>query len=660
MKKIFYTILFSVLVLNLSAQKTETDVQFDPNAEVAPGIQFNQNSVAGNKATWDIQNSFNLTSAGGGVGQAAICYFDDEFWVSKWASDSIILYSNTGVLLSVIQIPGLTGTRAITSDGTYLYFATNTNTIYRVNPTTQTLAPPHITSASVNTSRFLTYDATLNSGAGGFWTGNFNTTIDAVSMTGAVLVSIPAATHTLTGMYGAAVDNVSIGGPYLWVFAQMGTSNCQITAIHLPDGAPTVYTRDAYLDFTALHSLTSGLAGGMALTSDFVSGELSLLGLMQGTPNNIIFAYELSLSSSFEDVEVANIRPEKGYTMIPSDQVFPEVFTFEYSNNSTTTVDTIFADIDFLYNGGVVSSEQFFVTNVASAGTGFFATSAYTPDEGKGEYDVFVTLSTDASISDSDPSNDTIRFHYEVTDSVFARDNGIHNGGTGYAVSGTDWAYAVTIFELEQADTLDGVWIQIATPYNGDTTFAAVFNYDMSLPTTEIALGEVVIIDSLQNEYFLPFEIPVPLAAGIYAFGCYEGTNTTINLAQSANVYTPGTNFYLVGSTMTWSTSGIMTSRFIRPIIRHQDVASVSEIANNGIMVYPVPAHDQLNIVFSYNTTEDIVLSIYDINGKIVLTDKIIAGNQQFSTSLEQLQNGIYTIQLSGANTDYKQKLIVL
>jgi hypothetical protein len=294
------------LLLNLclfslaSAGSTTLWAQKEQAAEKCPNFgEAKPQELVNSKALWDIHFSYNETSnTSGDVGMAAAHYFNSEYWVSRWASDTIYRFNSSGTLVSEFTIAGLTGIRSFTSDGTYLYAGINDGMIYRINPATSNLAPPHITAGgSVTQVRFCTYDATLDAGAGGFWIGNFGTAIEAVDMSGTVLSTIDAATHTLTGMYGAAVDNFTAGGPYLWVFDQSGTNTTQIKQLQLPAGTPTAVTRDVFTDFSATHSLTSGLAGGLFVSNQIVAGEVTLGGMIQGTPNNVLFGYEIGTIS---------------------------------------------------------------------------------------------------------------------------------------------------------------------------------------------------------------------------------------------------------------------------------------------------------------------------------------------------------------------------
>ncbi len=291
MKKIFITLGLSLCISYSFSQHAEAVI---PQQEINSITKTKSNT--NNKALWDIQFSFNTTSAAvGDVGMAAIAYFNNEFWVSRWASDTLYRFSSTGVLLSEFTISGLSGTRSLTTDGTYLYAGTASSTIYRIDPSLQQLAPPHIASSSSVTARFCTYDPTLDSGNGGFWIGNFSTDIVAISMAGTVLSTIPAATHGLTGMYGAAIDNNTPGGPYLWIFNQGGTNSSQLVALELPSGTPsTTYDHDVFPDVSTTHSLSSALAGGAFFTSNFVSGKNSVICLLQGTPNNVAVVYEIA------------------------------------------------------------------------------------------------------------------------------------------------------------------------------------------------------------------------------------------------------------------------------------------------------------------------------------------------------------------------------
>jgi len=318
-------------------------------AQVAEAAPYqNNSSIPSNKALWSIQFSANVSAESSGtVGQAAVLYINNEIWTSMWASDTIIRYTSTGTFIAKFVVPGITGCRSMTTNGANVYIGTSSNTIYEVSPVLYALSGT-ITSAAPVTSRFLTFDATLDGGAGGFWTGNFNTDIVAIDMSGAVLSTIPAATHTLTGMYGAAVDNVNAGGPYLWVFHQAGANNSQMTVLNLTTGLPTTNTHDVFTDISATYSLASGLAGGAFFTTDYTTGP-TIFGLVQGDPANIVVGYDAQLTSNVgvdeNELSSALVYP------IPASEVVTVEFAGEIAEAGTVSLVDV--------NGRIVLTQNF-------------------------------------------------------------------------------------------------------------------------------------------------------------------------------------------------------------------------------------------------------------------------------------------------------------
>lgn len=259
------------------------------------------------QALWDVKFSYTLTSSP----LAGIAYFNDEFWISKWTTDTVLRLDSAGVLLNEFTIPGLTRVRSFTTDGTYMFASNTSDTIFRIDPATATLVPPHIIIQDTFLSvRWPTYDATLNSNAGGFWVGNLFSDIYAIDMAGNIVTNIPAAAHGLTTMYGAAIDHYTAGGPYLWVFTGSGSSQTTMHVLSMPSGA-TLETHDVFADIGPLHSLPYGFASGVFITDQYTSGEVTLMGVIQGQPF-AVFGYEVqqpAVGIAADDVQPFSIFP---------------------------------------------------------------------------------------------------------------------------------------------------------------------------------------------------------------------------------------------------------------------------------------------------------------------------------------------------------------
>ncbi len=275
--------------------------------------------MASPDALFDIQLDVNATAPTSSVGMAGAQFVKNasipagEFWTTKWQSDTILRWDATGAFIEKFSIPGISAIRSLAFDGTYLYAGNNTTTISEIDPVTKTLTGNTINVGAAGNVRHCSYDASLDNNNGGFWVGNFGTDISAVDMTGTTLMSIPAATHGLTAMYGSAFDPYTPGGPYLWLFDQSGANTTQLERVTLATGLTSaVVSHDVFGDFSATNGLTSGLAGGLFITNNFMANTSTIGGMIQGTPDNVLFGYELI------NVTVATIDAATGSYVYPN------------------------------------------------------------------------------------------------------------------------------------------------------------------------------------------------------------------------------------------------------------------------------------------------------------------------------------------------------
>ncbi len=254
-------------------------------SEAAPVMPGNTSTPSVAAVTpWQL-TSYDIT-AGAGAGNAGVAFTGTEFWISRWASDSMFTYDLTGNMTSAFAVPGVTAIRSLTWDGTSIYAGGNTAQIFKIDPATKTLTST-ISVPSVPNIRYCTYDATANSGAGGFWVGTWTTDFTLVSMTGAVLNTAAAANHGLTATYGLAYDNASPGGPFFWAFHQTAASNA---ADIIQVDATTGFQTGVFHDVTSDIGTVGDLAGGLF----FQASPLTLYGILQGTPNYLL-SYDVQL-----------------------------------------------------------------------------------------------------------------------------------------------------------------------------------------------------------------------------------------------------------------------------------------------------------------------------------------------------------------------------
>ena len=347
-------------------------------------------------AQWDLLFDYDASTDSEQGALAGVVHADSFFWAANWNEDTIVVLDNDGSFVENFALPELFDEnsgfiRAMTWDGTNIWAANNTSSIHRIDPVTKTVIN------SVNTSspdpiRFITYDPSLDSGNGGFWVGNFNTSIYSISITGSVLSTIPVTTHTLGGMYGAAFDDISVGGPYLWVFHQAGNpSNSLISQIDLNTGTPTGVGRDVNQDLNT----DGALAGGLFLTNTWDDAQTLILGGMnQATPDRI-FGYEVSFDpNAAADLGTqAFSSPVSGCGLTNA-----ETITFEITNLGNDPVSNI--PVEALLNGTVIATEM--IPGPLTGGMTISYTFMATVDLSiEGNYQLGVRTALDGDINNS-------------------------------------------------------------------------------------------------------------------------------------------------------------------------------------------------------------------------------------------------------------------
>lgn len=283
-----------------------------PSAEQAPNLNGNNNQNPTPQTPWQVLFSHDITAGGAGTGNAGVVLAGSEFWVSKWASDTISNFSLLGTMISSFTVAGVTGIRSMTTDGTHIYAGANTNAIYKIDPVTKTLVST-ITVSAVPNIRYCTYDPTTNGGTGGFWVGTWATDFTQVDMTGSVQNAIGAGSHALTATYGLAFDNASPGGPYVWAFHQTGTSNAaDIIQVNVNSGVQT----GAMHDVTGDMGTAGDLAGGLFFQP---TPTTALVGVVQGAAN-LLFSYDVAgvigINDHIAPTEMISVSPNPSNDMI--------------------------------------------------------------------------------------------------------------------------------------------------------------------------------------------------------------------------------------------------------------------------------------------------------------------------------------------------------
>lgn len=572
--------LFLILILGFGLSMSAQQVDKNPSQQNRLEFATPVNNFMGTEAMWDIEFNYDAGTSLGFGSLAGAVYFNGEFWVSQWNSETLFSLDSAGIPLDTFNVvagpSNLSGTRAITADDTSLYIANATTTITQVDPVTRTRIGGFNTTTFANGQgvRFVTYDPSADNNNGGFWVGNFNTEIRLLSRTGAILQTIQTTTHGLGGMYGAAYDGTSIGGPYLWVFHQTnGPSEGTITQLSLAKGGvPTFELRDVSRDLTMD---PTQLAGGLFISDDLIAGKRILGGILQ---SGNLFGYDLDLVIYANDAVGLNVQPSPIYTQVPELFAVPVTnFSVGVFNQGTTDPLNIEVTISVdsagstVYTGNTTS-----VPNIARyAGDTVAVAGTFSPI-GKGNYELVATVSAANGLED-DPSDGRVTFPYAVTDSTYARDNGNNNSTYNFFAAG----YVGALFDIPSNGFIKAVEVVLGPDANqvGDTIYAIASAVTAGIPDNGVALrGKPQIVTAGNDTYYLEFPLSLPVNANSeWLFGLYK--SDSISIAASTDNFQEGYNFF-TGSALNWQASGVASIRFIRPIIATCDGFAISASAS--------------------------------------------------------------------------------
>ncbi len=656
---IIHSLCYLLLISSIHAQNINNI------AEQAPSNHTSNNNITSNKfqdqpeAMWDLQFAYSVedslygTSSLTGVG-----YFDNEFWVSQWNSDSLFRFSANGQLLERFTILGIQGTRSMTWDGTYIWIGNATKTIYKVDPASKVV----LGSVSVpENARFLTYDNSANGGAGGFWLGNWATDIYQVDMSGTVLTVIPSSTHGLSGMYGAAIDNESIGGPYLWIHWQNGnTSESEIAQLSLlQSGQQTGVS----FDVTSIVGAPNGLAGGLFITETAALGEKTIGGLIQRTPITV-FGLELDFVPIEYDVSVVSISSDHVYSLVPNEHfsLAVDAFVANIRNNGQSTLDSVQLKMWIELDEHIIYEDSTLFFNLQNLETESFTLTGFVPSIA-GIYHVYAQTSI-IGVADELPNNDRLFTSFEITDSTFARDDGILLP-TAYTlnVNATEESEIAVIYETAVFDTVTSLEIELLNPINDVTSYAIVYSIDngTNLPISELGRGGLVSFNDNKQIYTLPLGNGIELSPGRYAFAIHQPAGTNISLGQSSNIIRPQTHLYNIDGT--WSVSGVATARMIRANFATRGWQLVhteeAQLLDAAIRIFPNPANDYFRLSVNMKAPKDLEISIFNNIGQLQETRLIKNITSQYiDFDCSDYSNGVYNLRIYDGKTMINKKLI--
>jgi hypothetical protein len=281
--------------------------------------------------------------AGVGGGEAGIETDGNYFYTSKWNGANFYKYNLDGTYLGSFTISGALAIRDMAYDGSLFYGGAGLSTVYEMDFENQTLIS---TFTAPTDCRAIAY----NEDQEVFYANNWSSPVVKFDKAGNNLGSFNVGPDG-TEYYGFAYDNATLGGPFLWGYAQVGDSKNEIIQIQLPSGTETGLTLDVA---TKLSGQVYNFAGGLFAYPNLVIGKWTLGGLVQ---NEWIWGLELTdaqtwISFSPNSGSLAGGMNQDVTVLFDATELIPGVYEAEIHFTSTPNVGVPVVQVEMTVEGG--------------------------------------------------------------------------------------------------------------------------------------------------------------------------------------------------------------------------------------------------------------------------------------------------------------------
>jgi len=230
------------------------------------------------------------------------------------------------------------------------------------------------------------------------------------------------------------------------------------------------------------------------------------------------------------------------YTLIPRSQqkTFTPSATVINEGSNTLSSSKVFAAI---YKGNqLVKLDSISVNSLATGLVSSVTFSPYTTSD-TGRYQL--VYFTQIPQQDGNRLNDTVKYNFIVTDSLYARDNGIVTGTTSIGASSGEFGHT---FEIVKSARVRAATVYLNNPSVGSVTKFRLYNFANTPGTLVDSTVSYVttLADSLNGKTLsLNFIGNTKFSAGKYLLAIVEQGGKKLNVGTTDEVYSQRANWYL-------------------------------------------------------------------------------------------------------------------
>ncbi|HET6245602.1 MAG: T9SS type A sorting domain-containing protein [Bacteroidetes bacterium] len=294
---------------------------------------------------------------------------------------------------------------------------------------------------------------------------------------------------------------------------------------------------------------------------------------------------------------------------------------------------------------------------------------------------VFNTLQTEI---DEVPSNNVRTLNFAISDTVFARDNGLGNsqvGPSSYVGGNVDAAMIGVLYEITSLAELTSMSVFIhANTANETAIIGRVFSYDHIADTVKNQLMETEIYDVLdttskgkwvslefkdKNGIVDMIDSGKTVLVAIQVYGIDVATSKYVFTRNDITTYHNG---WLVSRTFFANSWGWNSSTpWIRLNVAFSDVGiNETSKTDSGIKLFqnqPNPAQDHTAISYVIKDFANVKLKVYNMTGREVLNvndGPKSPGSHTINLNTASLSGGVYYYTLTAGDKNTTKKMIVI
>ena len=383
----------------------------------------------------------------------------------------------------------------------------------------------------------------------------------------------------------------------------------------------------------------------------------------------------VSISNATAPEPDASVAPVLGeYTIVPLTQVGSPIATSAVITNSGNADITNAVVSSTVYDGAmnVVHTETSApVASIAVAGSETVTLTGYTPMAVDAYMVQHIVTIDEADVASG---NDSTMYTFVVSDSVYARDNGVVEGGLGFNADATNPVVEADLgqsFEVVATDTLSSVSMLITNPggsNEGTVLTASIYEVDATTgePTNEIGTTAAVTIDATENAFWdCPILNGLILNPGTYVIVANQPADN-LGLGYSSSIFTEGTTWNQSTTLATgWAnneTYNFLVSFMLRANFGEvvESTVGLDEVNSSEISIYPNPSTGNFNLNISNVNTASVDVEITDVSGKVILSNAYNTNNGSVNESINisNVDDGVYIVRVNGGQSMVKRIVI--